>query len=129
MDRKGHRPDKKIAYPEICGRRAVHATVTTEGGAMAFKNEHSFYRAVLAGKEAVLDKKYEKALARLEKKAGRRYPMVINGREEFSSEGEFDSTSPAATDIVLGRFQKGTPENVNAAVAAAKAAYPHSESA
>ena len=90
---------------------------------MAFKNKHNYYRAGLSGKESALDSKYEKAVARLEKKSGKSYPMVINGNDIYSSAGEFDSTSPISSDLVVGRFQKGTAENVNAAVAAAKAAY------
>ncbi len=90
---------------------------------MAFKNEHSYYRATLAGKETDLDRKYEKALTRLEKKSGKRYPMIINGNEIYSSAGEFDSKSPISSELVVGRFPIGLRENVNAAVAAAKAAY------
>ncbi len=90
---------------------------------MAFKNEHSYYRATLAGKEAVVDRKYEQALARTEKNAGRSYPLVVDGNEFFSDLGEFASTSPVDTNLCLGRFQKGTAGHVNAAVAAAKAAF------
>jgi 1-pyrroline-5-carboxylate dehydrogenase len=90
---------------------------------MAFKNEHSYYRAMLVGQEAELDRQYEKALARLEKNAGRHYPLVINGSEVNSSAGEFSSTSPGNLELCVGHFQKGTPEHVQAAVEAARTAY------
>jgi 1-pyrroline-5-carboxylate dehydrogenase len=90
---------------------------------MPFKNEHSYYRATLAGKDAAVDRKYEQALIRLEKKAGRSYPLVVDGNEIYSDLGEFASTSPGKLDLCLGKFQKGTADHVNTAVAAAKAAF------
>jgi 1-pyrroline-5-carboxylate dehydrogenase len=90
---------------------------------MAFKNEHSYYRATLAGGETRVDQGYEKAVARLAKRAGRRYPLVIGGEELFSGAGEFESRNPADTGMVVGRFQKGTAAHVAAAVAAAREAF------
>ena len=49
--------------------------------------------------------------------------MLIAG-EEVRANGQFESRSPIDTDIVLGRFQEGTGEDVQAAVQAARAALP-----
>jgi 1-pyrroline-5-carboxylate dehydrogenase len=90
---------------------------------MAFKNENSYVRAIQNGNESKVDQQYEKALLRLEKQSGNRYPLVIDGNEVFSPAGEFDSQCPSDADFVIGKFQKGNAEHVSAAVAAARAAY------
>ena len=54
---------------------------------------------------------------------GARHPHRIDGRE-VGGEGESLDTSPIDTRVVVGRFPKGTPEEVDAAVRAARAAFP-----
>jgi 1-pyrroline-5-carboxylate dehydrogenase len=49
--------------------------------------------------------------------------MLIDGEERFSDE-KFEDHSPTNTDRVLGVFQKGTPQDVQDAIAAARAAFP-----
>lgn len=66
--------------------------------------------------------RYEAELAKLKASFGTEYPMIINGKDVKSSE-KFDNRSPINTDQVIGIFQKGTVEDANAAVAAAKAAF------
>ncbi|MCU0241793.1 MAG: aldehyde dehydrogenase family protein [Vicinamibacteria bacterium] len=90
---------------------------------MAFRNEFSYHRAMKSGREAAVDRAFEKAVAQLVARAGRRYPLVIDGEETFSAAGEFESLNPADTRMAVGRFQKGTAEHVDRAVAAARAAY------
>lgn len=54
---------------------------------------------------------------------GRTFPMFVGGREALGP-GVFDNCSPIDTRILIGRFQKGTPDHVKDAVAAARAACP-----
>ncbi len=49
--------------------------------------------------------------------------MIINGEERFASE-KFEDRSPSNTDQVLGLFQKGTAQDANDAIAAARGAFP-----
>lgn len=66
---------------------------------------------------------FDEALARVEATFGTEYPIVINGKE-VRGRDLFDVVAPADTRKVLARMQVGTADDVNAAVAAAQAAYP-----
>ncbi|MEJ7900818.1 MAG: aldehyde dehydrogenase family protein, partial [Thermomicrobiales bacterium] len=66
---------------------------------------------------------FDEALARFEGTFGTEYPMVING-EATTGDSLFDVVSPSNTTVVLARMQTGSVTNVDAAVAAARAAYP-----
>lgn len=68
--------------------------------------------------EAMHDK-FDEALEGVEQEFGAAYPMIING-EDRTSDKLFDVVAPANTNLVLGRFPKGTPKDVDDAVAAAK---------
>lgn len=66
---------------------------------------------------------FDDALARFEGTFGTEYPMVING-EATTGDSLFDVVSPSDTTVVLAKMQTGSVTDVDAAVAAAKAAYP-----
>jgi 1-pyrroline-5-carboxylate dehydrogenase len=67
---------------------------------------------------------FDAALAELCPKLGGTYLIFIQGRPVKSSTGTFDDTWPADTNIVLGRFQRGSREHSRRAIAAAKTAFP-----
>jgi 1-pyrroline-5-carboxylate dehydrogenase len=67
---------------------------------------------------------FDAALSELCPKLGGTYPIFIQGRPVKSSAGTFADTWPADTDILLGRFQRGSREHAQRAIAAAKAAFP-----
>jgi 1-pyrroline-5-carboxylate dehydrogenase len=66
---------------------------------------------------------FDDALAQFESRFGETYPIVIDG-EASTGRDTFDVVAPADTSVVLARMQKGTVDDVNAAVAAVQAAYP-----
>src|SRR5688572_26078474 len=66
---------------------------------------------------------FDEALAEAKPMLGKSYPMIING-EERTARKTFDATSPTDRRTLLGRFQSGSAQDVDDAVAAAKAAYP-----
>ena len=70
-----------------------------------------------------LHTRFEKALAEVEPGLGREYGMLIDGSDVFSAT-KFENRSPTDTEVVLGVFQKGTGKEADAAVAAAKRAFP-----
>lgn len=67
--------------------------------------------------------KFDEALDAVEKDFGTAYPQIING-EDRTSKTLFDVVAPARTDLVLGRFPKGTREDVDDAITTAKAFQP-----
>ncbi|MDP9372921.1 MAG: aldehyde dehydrogenase family protein [Chloroflexota bacterium] len=69
-----------------------------------------------------IDRAFEEALPRVKGRLGQSHPMFIAGRERRAAD-EFEDRSPIETDLVLGRFPKGTKEDVADAIAAAEAAF------
>lgn len=69
-----------------------------------------------------LDRMYDEAVADAKANMGQTHPMYING-EWVTAEGTFDKISPVDTRLVMGHFQSGSAADVDAAVAAAKAAF------
>lgn len=66
---------------------------------------------------------FDAALDEAQGLLGKTYPMIINGKERTAAK-TFAATSPVDRSIVLGNFQLGTRQDVDDAVAAARAAYP-----
>jgi 1-pyrroline-5-carboxylate dehydrogenase len=72
--------------------------------------------------DPVIRKKMEDALALVESKLGREYPLVINGEHIFTDE-KFTSINPGDTSQVIGTFSKCSAELANKAIAAANEAF------
>lgn len=66
---------------------------------------------------------FDEALERLDANLGNTYPIVIDGEASTGRE-TFDVVAPADTSLVLAKMQVGTQDDIDAAVAAARAAYP-----
>jgi 1-pyrroline-5-carboxylate dehydrogenase len=70
-----------------------------------------------------LHENFEKALERAKAHLGQEYGMMIDGKDAFAAE-KFEDRSPANTDEILGIFQKGSAADADAAIQAAKRAFP-----
>jgi len=90
---------------------------------LEFENENTWPKALNAGEAEEFHQKYETAVTAIRKQFGRRYQNIIDGKEVYSSGGEFEDRSPNDTRIVLGRFQKSTREDAAKAVEAAAKAF------
>jgi len=66
---------------------------------------------------------FEAAAADVRAALGAEHRNLIDG-EWRTGDGTFEARSPIDRDLLLGRFAKGTPADVDAAVAAARAAQP-----
>ncbi len=60
--------------------------------------------------------KYEDALEKISRELGRHYPMYIGEREVRSKAGEFEHRSPIDTRVVVGYFQRATPQHAKGAI-------------
>jgi 1-pyrroline-5-carboxylate dehydrogenase len=67
--------------------------------------------------------RFEEALAKVKAGLGKEYGMIIGGKDRFV-EQKFEDRSPVDTDTVLGVFQKGSAQDANDALAAARKAFP-----
>ncbi len=63
------------------------------------------------------------ALLRVRRSLGKRYPLVLNGREIVTAQ-EAPSTNPARPDEVIGRVSRATREHADRAIEAARKAFP-----
>ena len=66
---------------------------------------------------------FDAALVKTKANLGKEHAMIINGKDRFTTE-KFEDRSPADTDILLGIFQKGTAQDAQDAISAAREAFP-----
>ncbi len=66
---------------------------------------------------------FDKAVEKLKNSMGQEYTMLINGKEVKADE-KFDDHSPVNTDWKLAVMQKGNSTHAQAAMTAARAAFP-----
>lgn len=70
-----------------------------------------------------LHTRFDEALSQITSNLGAEYGMLIDGADHFSKE-KFENRSPANHKRILGIFQKGTAEEGNLAINAARKAFP-----
>ncbi|MEM2139508.1 L-glutamate gamma-semialdehyde dehydrogenase [Nitrososphaera sp.] len=87
-----------------------------------FENEHTLRHFMTEKAEGQFHDRYEKALEQVRPEFGRKYPMIINGKEVRTAQ-TFSHSSPIDTRIVLGHFPAGTARHARLAVASAKKAF------
>src|SRR5215510_12244760 len=66
---------------------------------------------------------FDKAVTQLKSNLGKEYGMIIDGKDVFADE-KFDDYSPVNTEWKLAVLQKGNASHANAAIAAARKAFP-----
>src|SRR5574342_37997 len=69
------------------------------------------YATITADQMEDLHRDFEQAAVRVKQDFGAAHPMFINGRAVTAPE-QFDDRSPIDTRVLLGRFQKGSREQV-----------------
>ncbi|MFQ5398627.1 MAG: aldehyde dehydrogenase family protein [Anaerolineae bacterium] len=79
--------------------------------------------STLASPDPALHEQFDKAVSQAKSDFDQTFPMFINGEERFT-EKTFAKVSPVDLDLVLGHFQLGTEQDVDDAIAAARAAFP-----
>jgi 1-pyrroline-5-carboxylate dehydrogenase len=76
--------------------------------------------ATMSADNEELQAAYDAAAERAKAELGKAYPVVVNGEERWHDE-TYDEPSPIDKDITIGRFSQATTQDVDDAVAAAKA--------
>ncbi len=66
---------------------------------------------------------FDQALANLKDNLGKEHAMIIDGKEHYAKD-KFEDRNPADTGQVLGVFQKGSTTDAQAAIDAARKAFP-----
>ena len=76
--------------------------------------------ATMSADNEELNQAYEKAVDEARSKLGQTFPVIVNGEERTDRE-LYEELSPIDSDIVVARYAQGTIQDVDDAVAAAKA--------
>jgi 1-pyrroline-5-carboxylate dehydrogenase len=87
-----------------------------------FENEKTWGRFVENNSTDEFHKKFDDAVTLVQKDFGKRYPMIIGGKEIFSS-GLFQVRSPADKNLILGSFPFATKEDTLHAIETAKESF------
>ncbi|HEY8140164.1 MAG TPA: aldehyde dehydrogenase family protein [Nitrososphaera sp.] len=87
-----------------------------------FENENTLRRFMTEKGEGEFHDSYERALERVRSEFGKRYPMIIGGREVKAAK-TVPQQSPIDTRILLGHVSNGGASHARQAVAAAKRAF------
>jgi 1-pyrroline-5-carboxylate dehydrogenase len=87
-----------------------------------FENEFTWGKAIAENTVEEFHEKFEKAVDEAKKGFGKKYPLIINGKEIYS-ENTFSLNSPSDKQIIIGEFSKATISNTNDAISSAKNAF------
>jgi 1-pyrroline-5-carboxylate dehydrogenase len=79
--------------------------------------------ATMSADNQELNRAYEEAVERVRGSLGKDHPFLINGEERWGG-GFYQERSPIDGEIVMGRIAEATPDDVDAAVRAAKQYQP-----
>ena len=88
---------------------------------MKFENEHTL-KFMKRNEEKEFHSKYQRAVRKIKRQFGRKYPMIIHGKNVISSRF-FVHTSPIDTRITLGYFPCGNAAHAQSAILAAKKSF------
>jgi 1-pyrroline-5-carboxylate dehydrogenase len=78
--------------------------------------------STLASPDPRLDQLFDEAVERAKANMGQTFPLYINGQERLAKE-TFAKVSPVDTELTMAYFQKGTEQDAEDALAAARAAF------
>ena len=87
-----------------------------------FENEKTWAKAVSNNTTDEFHKKFDQAVESVSKDFGKRYPMIIGGKEIYS-EKQFQVRSPANRNIIIANFPMATNEDALHAIESAKDAF------
>lgn len=113
--------------------------------ALKFENENTWLKASKSGQTSEFHRKYEESIEKVREQFRKRYPNIIDGKEVYSNEGEFEeekaqvlfeskddihvgegefeNRSPNDKRLLIGIFQKGTRKDTSNAIEAALKAF------
>ena len=87
-----------------------------------FENEYTWGKAVENNSTDDFHAYFEKAIDEVKKELGKKYPIIINGKEIYSDDC-FTVSSPSDTRITVAEFPKASADDTKNAVSSAKNAF------
>ena len=87
-----------------------------------FENEFTWGKAISKNTTDYFHEQFEKGIDEAKKEFGKKYPIIINGREIYSDDN-FYVNSPSDTKLLIAEFPKATISDTNDAISSAKNAF------
>ena len=87
-----------------------------------FENEKTWIKAVTNNATDEFHKKFDQAVESVRKDFGKKYPVIVGGKEIYS-ENQFQVKSPADRNIILANFPMATKEETIRAIESSKEAF------
>jgi len=87
-----------------------------------FENEYTWGKAVSSNSTDNFHAEFENAIDEVKKELGKKYPIIINGKEIYS-DNCFVVRSPSDTGIAVAEFPKASEDDVKNAISGAKNAF------
>ncbi len=87
-----------------------------------FENEYTWGNAVNSNSIDTFHEEFDKAINKVKKELGKKYPIIINGKE-IHSDNCFTAKSPSDTRISVAEFPKASVDDTKNAIFSAKNAF------
>lgn len=84
-----------------------------------FQNEYTWGKAVENNSTEKFQEDFDKAIDKVRKDLGKKYPIIINGQEIYYDDC-FTVRSPADTGIIMAKFPKTSTDDTENAISSAK---------
>ena len=87
-----------------------------------FENEYTWGKAIANNSADQFHVDFDNAIDKVKKEFGKKYPIIINGKEIFSDDC-FVVSSPSDTRLTVAEFPKASISDTNNAISSAKNAF------
>ena len=87
-----------------------------------FENEYTWGKAIVSNSADKFHADFDKAIDEVQKELGKKYPLIINGKEVYSDDC-FTASSPSDTRIAVAEFPKASADDTQNAISCAKNAF------
>lgn len=87
-----------------------------------FENEYTWGKAIANNSTEQFHTDFDNAIDNVKKEFGKKYPIIINGKEIFSDDC-FVVRSPSDTRITIAEFPKASVSDINSVISSAKNAF------
>ena len=87
-----------------------------------FENEYTWGKAIDSNSTDKFHADFDKAIDEVQKELGKKYPLIINGKEIYSDDC-FTASSPSDTRIAVAEFPKASADDTKDAISGAKNAF------
>ncbi len=87
-----------------------------------FENEYTWGKAIVSNSADKFHADFDKAIDEVQKELGKKYPLIINGKEVYSDDC-FTASSPSDTRIAVAEFPKASADDTPNAISCAKNAF------